>query len=134
MIRVFDSSASIALLRREPGWDIVMDLLIDPDSIGYSHAINLCEVYYDFHRAAGERTAEDAIRDLLATGILPRDDMDAAFWKEMGRVKSVHRRVSLADCGCITLARRVGGEVITADHHEFDAIDQVGLCPVTFIR
>ncbi len=98
-----------------------------------AHAINLCEVYYDFFRSSDEATAKSAIADLENLGILVREDMDRAFWQQVGRYKATNK-VSLADCIAIALANLVGGEVATSDHHEFDAIAAGDLCRVRFIR
>jgi predicted nucleic acid-binding protein len=46
----------------------------------------------------------------------------------------VSARISLADCFGIALARRVGGELVTSDHHEIDPILPLRLCPLQFIR
>ncbi|PYX28113.1 MAG: hypothetical protein DMG77_16805 [Acidobacteria bacterium] len=44
----------IAYLRAEEGGALVRDILLDPAHDCLAHAINLCEVYYDFFRSAGE--------------------------------------------------------------------------------
>lgn len=43
-------------------------------------------------------------------------------------------KISLADCFAPALAIRTGGTLVTSDHHEFDAIVPLGLCPTLFIR
>jgi len=134
MICVLDASAMQAFLRAEVGGEIVRDLLDDAASICYAHAINLCEVFYDFHRDSGEHAAQAVLRQLLAAPIILREDIDRSFWQQAGRHKSVYRRVSLADCFAVTLAQRLGGELITADRHELTPIATAGLCPVRFIR
>jgi PIN domain nuclease of toxin-antitoxin system len=67
MSAVFDASALIAFLRNESGVEIVENQLLREPAASFAHAINLCEVYYDFCRAAGQDTAESAIQDLLAS-------------------------------------------------------------------
>ena len=101
---VYDASALISFLRDEPGAEAVQNLLSSPP--GYVHALNLCEIYYDFWRASTQSAAESAISDLLALGIEERNDMDSEFWREAGRLKAVHRRVSLADCCALALLLR----------------------------
>lgn len=66
MIYVLDASAMIAYLRDEPGGDVIERALLDTSSQCLAHAINLCEVFYDFHRAGGESAATSAISDLVA--------------------------------------------------------------------
>jgi predicted nucleic acid-binding protein len=43
-------------------------------------------------------------------------------------------RISLADCFALALAERVGGTLVTSDHHEFDPIVPLAICPILFIR
>ena len=64
MSTVIDASALIAFLRDEPGADVVENVLSAPEKC-YAHALNLCEVYYDFFRASNQDAAEAAISDLL---------------------------------------------------------------------
>jgi uncharacterized protein with PIN domain len=134
MIYVLDASAMIALLRDETGADVVDAALADTESVCLAHAVNLCEVYYDAVRQSDERAAYSMIQDLYAAGVQFREDMDMAFWQEVGRYKGAYGRVSVADCFGITMTRRVNGEFLTGDHHEFDRIVPLGLCRVQFIR
>jgi len=134
MIRTLDACAMIAYLRDEPGADVVEEALMRPGDTCLAHVLNLAEVYYDFARAVDEATAGAAIQDLYAGGVTPRDDVDEAFWQEAARYKAAYRRISLADCFCVTLARRVGGDLLTSDHHELGAIAPLGIVPIRFIR
>jgi len=131
---VFDASALIAFLGMEQGALIVRQTLRNNPGACYVHAVNLCEAYYHVTRIRNVPTAERAMQLLETAGIIVREDMDAAFWQDAGRLKATYVRVSLADCYCLALARRVGGEALTADHHEFDALVLHGLCPIRFIR
>jgi len=134
MIYVMDSTAMIALLRREPGHGLVRAILEDLNNTCYAHAINLCEVFYDFTRASGDARAEQAIADLFSINVSERDDLDPAFWREVGKLKAVHRRVSLADCCALALTLRLRGELVTSDHHELDILAAAGICPIKFFR
>lgn len=133
MIYVLDACAMIAYLRKEQGWDVVLHTLIDTGSMSLAHAINLCEVFYDFHRKSDESAATAAIKDLYAVGVIERNDLDEAFWKDAGRLKA-QGKISLADCCAITLTNRVGGTLLTSDHHELGRIATAGFCSITFIR
>ncbi len=133
VIYVLDACAMIAYLRKEVGADVVRKIIVDPTNICYAHAINLCEVYYDFWRVGGKSAAEQAIKDLLILGIIERNDFDQSFWKEIGRIKA-NNKASLADCAAIALANQFGGTVLTSDHHEFDKIAQDKVCSIEFIR
>jgi PIN domain nuclease of toxin-antitoxin system len=130
---VIDASALIAFLRDEPGADVVESFLSAPERC-YAHALNLCEVYYDFFRASNQDAAEAAISDLLGLGIEDRADMDSEFWRDVGALKAVHRRVSLADCCALALSRRLGARFVTADRHEFEPILTAGITQIEFIR
>ncbi|MDQ3254550.1 MAG: type II toxin-antitoxin system VapC family toxin [Acidobacteriota bacterium] len=133
MIYVLDASAIIAWLRNEPGAAVVEAAVRDVNSQCHAHAINLCEVYYDAHRNAGEAHAEAVISDLAKAGVIERNDFDQAFWKDAGKLKA-GGGVSLADCFAITLTNRVVGTLLTSDHHEMDKVAAAGICTITFIR
>jgi predicted nucleic acid-binding protein len=124
----------IAYLRGEPGADAVQEILVDSTHQCLAHALNLCEVYYDFYRLSGEKAAREAIRDLMAIGVQLREDLSTEFWQGVGTLKARERRISLADCFAVTLAQVLGGSVLTSDHHEFDQLAARGVCAVTFIR
>ncbi|MDQ6603088.1 MAG: PIN domain-containing protein [Chloroflexota bacterium] len=123
----------IAFLRNETGAAIVEAVLTSDTDTCIVHAINLCEVYDDFIRSSDEATARSAITDLENLGVIVREDMDRIFWEEIGRYKATNR-ASLADCAAIALTNRVGGELVTSDHHELDAIAAGGICRIRFIR
>ena len=131
---VLDANALVALIHNEPGGSSVADMLDDPGNSCLVHAANLCEVYYDFARTHGEPGARQVIEDLMSTPLAVREDMDFEFWQTAGSYKARLRRISLADCFCVSLALRIGADLVTADHHEFDAVLQQGICSVKFIR
>ena len=137
MIYVLDACAMIAYLRNEAGADVVetalLEALLDPSSQCLAHSINLCEVFYTFHRDRGESAAGDAMKDLFAVEVVARADFDAAFWQDAGRLKA-GGRISLADCFALTLTNRVGGTLLTSDHHELDRIAALGTHNITFIH
>lgn len=99
-----------------------------------AHALNLCELYYDFARASGEAVAADAVNDLLALGVTERNDMHRGFWRSISRRKSSHRRVSLADCAAVALAIDLNAILLTADGHELEPLHAIGICKLEFIR
>jgi len=117
---VLDACAIIALLRNEPGAEITERLLLEQNCM--AHAVNLCEVYYDFLKAESKDVANEAIWDIKKQGLIFREDMDSGFWQEVGSYKALIKRVSLADCFAIALANREQATLVTSDHHEFDYI------------
>ena len=131
---IIDASALLAVLRREEGAAKVTELMQDDSSTCYVHAVNACEVYYDILREFEVDVADSAMRAMHASGIALREDMDADFWRQAGAYKARFRRISLADCFGLALAVRIGGEFVTADHHEMDAIAKQNICAIRFIR
>lgn len=134
MIFVLDASAMIAFLRDEPGADLVAEVLLDSGSQCYAHALNLCEVFYDFHRASGREEALQAIDDLARVGVIEDANLSSGVWQAAGTLKADLRRVSLADCFAIELADRLNGTILTSDHHEFDVLAELRMCRIRFIR
>jgi predicted nucleic acid-binding protein len=132
-INVLDTSAMLAYVNGEVGGDVVDALLRDPNAVCYAHAVNLCEAYYLALRASDECTARQLIADLYADGVIPRRDMSREFWFSVGRLKS-RGSISLADCFGVALAQHHSGQVVTADHKEFDPLVPLGICPILFIR
>lgn len=133
MIYILDACAMIAYLDNEPGADVVESALIEPGNQCLAHAINLCEVFYQFHRAGGESAAAGALGDLHRMNLIERADLDSPFWQDAGKMKA-KGGISLADCFAIALTNRVGGTLLTSDHHEMDPIAAAGICSITFIR
>lgn len=134
MTAVLDSSALIALFRAEAGWDVVLDVLTDPENSCHVHAINLCEVFYKAIRDYGQEQAISEIGQLQGTGLTCHTGLDAALWIDAGHLKATYRRVSLADCFGVALARKLQGVFVTSDHHELDALNALGVCDIQFIR
>lgn len=133
MNHVLDACAMLAYLNGEPGSEVVESILGDPAHSCFAHAVNLCEVYYDFLRRSDERIAREAVADLLADGIVERRDLSRRFWQPVGEHKA-RGRISLADCFCIALARQLSADLVTSDRREFEPLAPLGLVTVRFIR
>ncbi len=133
-IQIMDASALTAYLRNEPGRDVVLGMITDDNNQCLVHAINFCEVYYDALRVRGQEVAEAETLALQQLGVTVRTDMEPAFWQRVGQLKVNPGKISLADCFALALALETGGTLVTSDHHEFDAVARLGLCPITFIR
>lgn len=134
MTFVLDASAMIAFLRGELGADTVAEILLDSESRCHAHALNLCEVFYDFERAASRQEALKAVSDLATLGVIEDASLTPAVWQAAGTLKARLRRVSLADCFAIELAERLEATVLTADHHEFDVLAAQPEYRIRFIR
>ena len=67
-VHVLDASAMVAFLRDEPGAEVVeASSPVEPPAC-IAHAVNLCEVFYNFLEASGEDAARVAIDDFVACG------------------------------------------------------------------
>jgi len=127
-----DACALLAILRREAGWEEAYRIVRYEECCG--HIANMCEVFYGFGSEHGEAVGHSALEDFREMGIVTYTDSDPEFWGQVGLHKLKLGRISLADCMCLALARRLGGEIVTTDHHEFDQVADLGLCRVRFIR
>ncbi len=123
----------IAHMKGEDGAEVVEGYLAGDEEC-MAHVVNLCEVYYEYLRVEDEEAARSVIEDLKSDGLMVRDDLDEAFWQEVGRLKATPVRISLADCFLIALSNRTAGRVVTSDHHELDAVAEQGICEGEFIR
>jgi len=134
---VLDAGAMIAWLKDETGGAAVSARIDEADATGtpvYAHALNLCEVFYDYSRAHDVSTARAVLGDLAEAGVQTRADMDAAFCEDAAQLKADWRRISLADCFGVALARRLGAEFLTTDRHELTALEAAVVARITFIR
>jgi predicted nucleic acid-binding protein len=131
---VFDSSAVIAFLQREPGAEVVAEILKEPRNRCLIHAINVCEVYYDVYRRSSEEDASGLEEILVTTGLEVVEAIPSPLWQTAGKLKAEWRRISLADCIALALALLENGTVLTSDHHELDQIAEASICPIRFIR
>jgi len=88
---VLDACAMIALLLQEPGEEVVWAHLLEKDATCLAHSMNLCEVFYNFHRESGEPAAAGVIEDLKWLGIVERNDLDEEFWPDWGTQRHAPR-------------------------------------------
>jgi len=130
---ILDACSVIAYERGEDGANLVERFLVEEDPC-WIHAINLCEVYYDFLRAGGQAAAEQVLADLRGFGVQIYDQMDADLWKRAASHKANLRRISLADCFALALTQKLEGQLLTSDMTEFGPVAAQGLCEIQFIR
>ena len=123
---VLDACALIALLRDEAGADIVADA-INSANIGKSeiimHKANLLEVYYDLHRSLGKDVANRILTEIIKRPIAINSEITDEIFYHAGRLKSSYK-ISFADSFALAQTMVSGSELLTADHHEFDIIDE----------
>jgi predicted nucleic acid-binding protein len=83
--------------------------------------VNLLEVYYGFYRDDGKEYA-GKIMDGITQSVISISEFDKDIFLVAGRLKASYK-ISLADSVALAQAIALEGELLTADHHEFDAIE-----------
>jgi len=123
-ILVLDACALIALLKNEKGADEVAAAYQKAQSGEIRiiiNRVNLLEVYYGFYHDSGKEYA-GKIMDGVTQSIISISEFDKKIFPVAGRLKASYR-ISLADSIALAQAIVSGGELLTADHHEFDTIE-----------
>jgi PIN domain nuclease of toxin-antitoxin system len=131
---IFDACALIALLRRETGVENIEALLVTPSVECSIHAVNLCEVAYDAMRRQPGLDLEEWTSEIEAFGLRIHWNVDYELLKGAASLKAHWRRVALADCFALALARRLDGTLLTSDHHELDPLVAAGETGISFFR
>lgn len=124
---VLDACALIAYLNGESGQEKIEAVLEEAESgsaLIYMHRVNFYEVYYDAYRAGGPTIAQQLSSDVSQLPIRFVDAMNGALLNEAAYFK-VNYKISLADSIALGLAKLHQAEVVTADHHEFDRVEQI---------
>lgn len=122
---VLDACALVALIKKEPGWEVVLNVLsktITGNATVIMHALNLLEVYYGFYKERGKEYAEAKIAE-SSSFFSTASGLTGAVFSESGRLKASYS-ISLADSVALAQASVIGGMLLTADHHEFDVIEK----------
>lgn len=109
--RVLDASALLALLNREPGWEMVLEAL---QHDAYVSAVNWAEVVGKLSEAG---MPENEVREVLES--LPVQlvsvTSDLAFRIGFLRPRTRTLGLSLGDRACLALAESLGVPALTAD-------------------
>ena len=87
-----------------------------------------------FQRSAGDLEAAKVRPALQSIGVKIITTMDEDLWKDAAHLKSQFRRVSVADCFGVALARRLDAPFLTSDRHELEALEAQGIAQFVFIR
>lgn len=131
-IYVLDACAMIALLQDEEGADkvaAVINAANDGEAEVIMHKANLLEVYYDYYRTSGKEQADLVVDEIKKRPIEINAEITDQIFQEAGRLKASYK-ISFADSIALAQAMLTSGELLTSDHHEFDALD--GVEPITF--
>jgi len=120
-----DACALIAFLRDELGAETVTIILKSAKECKieiHMNSINLLEVYYDIYRNLGKTKANQELTMIKKLPIIIQSTLSEVF-NEAGRYKASYK-ISLADSIALAETSVCGGELLTADHHEFDIIEK----------
>jgi predicted nucleic acid-binding protein len=90
-------------------------------------------VYYDVYRSRGSAQAENMIAELRKRPVLINDIITDDTFAEAGRLKASYK-ISLANSIALAQAVVTSGELLTADHHEFDIIEENESITFSWIR
>jgi predicted nucleic acid-binding protein len=133
---VLDACALIAYYNDEEGSESVESVLseaLNGDSDISIHHVNLFEVYYDLQRSGGEDKANKAMDSFGDSPIAVIDTFTNELMKEAARFK-LSFKISVADAFALATAKLENATLVTADHHEFDAIEEAGELNFLWIR
>lgn len=112
---VFDASAVLALLQREPGSDAAMRLITD----AWVSAVNLAEVLTKLQDAGMSGPDAAAACNELPIAVRSFDAAQAQLAATL-RPATRHAGLSLGDRACLALARLESAPAVTADRSWVD--------------
>ena len=123
---ILDACAIIAFLLKEPGSLEIRSLFCRAERGEiriFMHNLNLLEVYYGLRRACDESSSGIRLNYIRHLPITFMSEVGGDSFMEAGRLKASYR-ISLADAILLSEASVLGATVITADHHELDAVEK----------
>lgn len=123
---ILDACSLLAFIYNEDGADVVKDILKQAevgDSIVIISKVNLYEVYYDLVRSLGKQQAEEFYDTFQKLPIEVINGISDDVLREGSRVKTTYK-MSLADSIALGEAIIRNASVLTADHHEFNTVEQ----------
>ncbi len=133
---VLDACALIAFLNDEPGADVVEELLKKASRNEVElvmNVVNTLEIYYNIFREDGIDMANQSLGKIENLPIEVVRVISASVFKEAGRLKATCR-LSLADAIALAEANIRDVQIVTADHHEFDDLENKNMVKVYWIR
>ena len=127
-----DASALIAYLKNEPGSDQFAELLLDERNVLVMHIVNLWEVHYNYLRADGLVSAEEAwIKANQILGII--DKVETDFMKRASRWK-VNHNLGVGDAFAAATAEEYACPLVTTDHRDFEPVERSGALQILWLR
>ncbi len=133
---ILDACALIAFFNDENGADVVEDLLIRANANHVSlimNIINILEIYYGVCREDGMDMADILMQKIENLPITIIDALSDEVFREAGKLKATCR-ISLADAIALAEANVRMARIVTADHHEFDELENSGKISPYWIR
>lgn len=131
---VLDAGPIIDLLRGQPDGEFVADLLSDTGNMVFVHSLNWMEVFYDASRESDVLQARSFLDALTTDGLIRSDLLDEFFCQDTAQLKADWKKVSLADCCGLALARRLNAQSVTTDRHELENLSAVNIADIVFTR
>lgn len=132
---IADACAAIALVKGEPGHQVITNILSDARNAVVIHRVNFCEIYYDFLRSDGPDIAEQASERLQAVMTIV-DVEGESFLKRVARWKIGHacpgHNLGIADAFAAAMAEEYACPLITKDHGDFDPVAAAHIIQVTW--
>lgn len=135
-IYVLDACALIAFFNDETGADIVENLLVKAEHNEIRliiNKINMLEIYYGVYRDDGQEVAENLLQTINNLPVEIVSKISDEVFKEAGKLKATNK-ISLADSIAIAEANVRHSPIVTADHHELDALEKQNIIKVLWIR
>jgi len=123
---VLDACALIALLDKEPGYEKINHLLSQAKRKEISvciNIVNLLEVYYDRINVSNQQRADIFLEAAYNSSIEILELQNKEIVRNAGRLKANYK-MSLADSFALATAIYKQATIVTADHHEFDIVEQ----------
>ncbi len=111
-MKVYDASAVVALIKSEPGADVVAQAMLVDEA--WISAVNWCEVVTSLVEGGAD---EAAVLEALAQLDLHIEPLDAGVALGAARLRPATRQLglSLGDRCCLALAKERGVQAVTAD-------------------
>ena len=116
---ILDACAMIALINREEGAEAVDNLFhqaVKGEAKLYMSIINLLEISYGFIGDIGVTKTQEILKKIDETPLVVISTISQQVYNEAVRIKSTHRRLSLADSVGIATAVELDGIFVTSDH------------------
>jgi predicted nucleic acid-binding protein len=123
---VLDACALLALLKKEPGQEIIKDLLGQAESgkiVVSMSIVNLIEVFYGFIGELGKAAAQTILETVYTTPIKFINTISQPVFEEASRLKGTYK-MSIADAIGVATASDISGTFVTSDHSELEEVEK----------